>query len=132
MRPIFYLGIVFGTHYYLTTYEPEQLHPKILEYPWLVGIATLISVYVIFWLFFEYVLGLKHIGTFDNIYFHDTAVNKPIITSVLYFDKFDHTMLDYMKERMLKYRRLRSGFVQFLDQYYLKEFSQAKLDEAVE
>ena len=66
------------------------------------------------------------------IYLHDTAMNKPIITSVLYFDKFDHTMLDYMKERMLKYRRLRSGFVQFLDQYYLKEFGQTKLDEAIE
>ena len=132
LRPFFFLGIAFGTHYYLTTYEPEQLHSKILEYPWLVGIATMISAYVIFWLFFEYVLGLKHIGTFDNIYLHDTAVNKPIITSVLYFDKFDHTMLDYMKERMLKYRRLRSGFVRFLDQFYLKEFGQAKLDEAIE
>ena len=123
---------MFATYHYLTEYEPEEVHPKMLEYPWLTGFASMISVYVAFWLFFEYILRLKHIGTFDNIYLHDTVRNKPIITAVLYFDKFDHTMLNYMKERMLKYRRLRSVFSRFLDQYYLKELSGAKFDVAVE
>ena len=132
LRPIFYVAIVLVTHHYLTKYEPEQLHPKLLEYPWLVGIVNMIAIYALFWVFFEYVLGMKHIGTFDNIYLHDTAKNKPIITAVMYFDKFDHTMLDYMKERMLKYRRLRSGFVQFLDCYYLKELSEPRLEQEIE
>ena len=83
-------------------------------------------------LFFEYILGLKHIGTFDELFLYDTSTNKSVITAILYFDKFDDKILTHLKNRMLRYRRLRSRFVQILDSYYLKEFGIDRLMEAVE
>ena len=75
---------------------------------------------------------MKHLGAFDELYIYDPANNKNIITAILYFEKFDDKMLTHFKNRMLKYKRLRSKLVQFLDQYYLKEFGINELLEVTE
>ena len=88
--------------------------------------------YILLRMVFEIVLDMKHLGTFDELYLYDPVVNKNIITAILYFDKFDDKMLTHLKNRMLKYKRLRSKFVRFLDQYYLKEYSFNELIDVTE
>ena len=90
-------------------------------------------VYVLLYLIFEYILGLRHIGTFDELFLYDTGTNKSVITAIMFFDKFDgNKILTHLKNRMLRYRRLRSRFVQVFDSYYLKEFGIHRLLEVVE
>ena len=113
----------------MITYFPDF---KYIKWAWIVGIILMCVVYFALRLFFEYILGLKHIGTFDELFLYDTSTNKSVITAILYFDKFDDKILTHLKNRMLRYRRLRSRFVQILDSYYLKEFGIDRLMEAVE
>ena len=129
MRPVLYLGIILGTHFALMTYFPDF---KYIKWAWIVGIILMCVVYLALRLFFEYILGLKHIGTFDELFLYDTSTNKSVITAILYFDKFDDKILTHLKNRMLRYRRLRSRFVQIFDSYYLKEFGIDRLMEAIE
>jgi len=80
--------------------------------------------YILLRVFWHYVLGLTHIGTFDELQLYDKSTNKTIITATLYFEKFNaDLMLTNLKQRMLRYKQLRSTFVKVLDQYYLKEMT---------
>ena len=108
MRPVLYLGIIFGTHFALKARFPDF---EYIDWAWTVGIALMCVIYVLLHIFFEYILGLRHIGTFDELFLYDTTTNKSVITALLYFDKFDDKILTHLKNRMLKYRRLRSRFV---------------------
>ena len=115
-RPLFYVGIVYGMHAYLTSKHPE------VPYPTLIGIVVMILWFYILKLFFEHGLGLQSLGTFDGLYTFDQSNNKVIIPAICYFEKFDgDTILTHMKNRSLQYKRLRSTFVKCLDQNYLKE-----------
>ena len=89
----------------------------------------MLVVYILLRLLFEYIFGLKHIGTFDELYMYDKSTNKVIITAILYFDKFDEAILSHLKRKMLRYRRLRSKFVKVFGEYYLKELD---IDELME
>ena len=129
LRPILYLGIIFGTHFGLKAQFPDF---KYIKWAWVVGVVAMIVVYVSLRLIFEYILGLRHIGTFDELFLYDTSTNKSVITAILYFDKFDDKILTHLRNRMLRYRRLRSRFVQVFDSYYLKEFGIDRLMEVIE
>ena len=129
MRPILYLGIIFGTHFALKAQFPDY---KYIKWAWVVGVVVTVVVYVSLRLIFEYILGLRHIGTFDELFLYDTSTNKSIITAILYFDKFDDKILTHLRNRMLRYRRLRSRFVQVFDSYYMKEFDVDRLLEVIE
>ena len=108
MRPILYLSSVIGIHFALKARFPDF---EYIKWAWTVGVVFMSFVYVILRLVFEYLLGLRHIGTFDELFLYDTSTNKSVITTILYFDKFDDKILTHLKNRMLKYRRLRSHFV---------------------
>ena len=108
MRPILYLSSVIGIHFALNARFPDY---EYIKWAWTVGVVFMSFVYVILRLVFEYLLGLRHIGTFDELFLYDTSTNKSVITTILYFDKFDDKILTHLKNRMLKYRRLRSHFV---------------------
>ena len=126
VRVLIYFGIVYGTHRYL-----KEKHEHV-EYTWWIGVAAMISVYYLLKLVFE-LLGYKHLGAFDGIYIYDMSNNKVIIPAILYFDKFDgDSMLTHMKSKILKYKRLRSTFVNVFDQWYLKELAVDKLMNAVD
>ena len=113
-RPIFYGGIVFATHYFLQEKYPD------IPYTWWIGLVAMVFVYYFLRVIFEFIFGLQHIGGIDEHYLYDMANNKSIITAILYFDKSDERILTHFKT-MLRYRRLRSKFVKFLGDYYLKE-----------
>ena len=104
-RPAFYFGIVYATHYYTKQEYPE------FEYPWWLGFFVMLAIFLLLRIIFEYFLGMKHLGAFDELYIYDPANNKNIITAILYFEKFDDKMLTHFKNRMLKYKRLRSKLV---------------------
>ena len=106
---MFYFSIVYATHLYTESKYPE------FKYSWWLGVFVMFIFYILLKMVFEIVLDMKHLGTFDELYLYDPAVNKSIITAILYFDKFDDKMLTHLKNRMLKYKRLRSKFVRFLD-----------------
>ena len=125
-RPMFYFSIVYATHLYTESKYPE------FKYSWWLGVFVMCIFYILLRIVFEIVLDMKHLGTFDELYLYDPSVNKSIITAILYFDKFDDKMLTHLKNRMLKYKRLRSKFVQFLDQYYLKEYTFDELIDVTE
>ena len=97
MRPIFYFCVAYGTHLGV-----ESKFEK-LEHSWLLGFVAMSLVYLSLRLFFEHVLGLTHLGAFDELYLYDSANNRSIISAILYFDKFDDKMLTHLKNRMLKY-----------------------------
>jgi hypothetical protein len=124
-----YLGIIIGTHFALKAQFSDF---KYINWAWVVGVVVMIVVYVSLRLIFEYILGLRHIGTFDELFLYDTSTNKSVITAILYFDKFDDKILTHLRNRMLRYRRLRSRFVQVFDSYYLKEFGIDRLMEVIE
>ena len=97
-RPVWYLAILLSARYYLS----ERFESTFGV--WLLSITVLTCSYVLIRAFFRYILGLRHIGTLDELQLYDMSTNKTIITAVLYFDKFDaDSMLDFMRARMLKH-----------------------------
>ena len=108
LRPALYLSIIAATHVVLLYQYPDFQY---INWAWIVGVILMAIAYVTLRLIFEYILGLRHIGTFDELFLYDTSTNKSVITAILYFDKFDDRMLTHLKNRMLRYRRLRSRFV---------------------
>jgi hypothetical protein len=109
----------------------KQTHPGFVKgiVPYLFGFIGMVLYYILLRLIWHYALGLTHIGTFDELQLYDKSTNKTIITATLYFEKFNaDLMLTNLKQRMLKYKQLRSTFVKFLDQYYLKEMTPEQVE----
>ena len=114
-RPLFYISIIYTVRQWAHEDQPK--------YSWYIGFLAAIGLRILSAIIFRLCFGLEALGVFDNILLYDYAKNKTIITAVLYFDKFDESMLDFLKVNMLKHRRMRSGFRKVLDKYYLKQFS---------
>lgn len=117
-RPVLYLTLLVFCGYSMDVRFPGLASGWI----WLASISILVAFYVVVRVIFRFILGLRHIGTLDELQMYDMATNKSIITAVLFFDKLDsNAILERLKERMLKHFRLRCLFVKLFDQYYLKE-----------
>ena len=83
---------------------------------WIANIGLALTCYICLRLIFRFLLGLRHIGTLDELQMFDMSTNKTIITAVLFFDKFDaDVILERLRSRMLGHRRLRSLFVKMFD-----------------
>jgi hypothetical protein len=75
--------------------------------------------------------GLTHIGIADELQLYDKSTNKTIITAAMYFERFNaDLMLCRLKERMMRYKQLRSTFVKCLGMHYLKELTPDQIDAA--
>ena len=114
-RPLFFISFIYIVR--------QWVHEDYPKYDWYIGFLAALGLRILSGILFVLCFGLRGLGVFDNILLYDYAKNKTIITAVLYFDKFDGSMLDFFKTNLLKHRRMRSGFRKVLDKYYLKEFS---------